>query len=125
MSRVEQRAQGDLQQRDQDIRILVYERKNLEQELSKAKKDLALGNQARDLELQRRQQDNNILQQDIANVKILNQQLQQQLQDHVRGMGQSESQQKGLMFSLQTHKEDMERRLQALSQENEPEQKEK
>ena len=125
MSRVEQRAQGDLQQRDQDIRILVYERKNLEQELSKAKKDLALGNQAKDLELQRRQQDNNILQQDIANVKILNQQLQQQLQDHVRGMGQSESQQKGLMFSLQTHKEDMERRLQALSQENEPEQKEK
>ena len=125
MSRVEQRAQSDLQQRDQDIRILDYEWKNLEQELSKAKKDLALGNQARDLELQRRQQDNNILQQDIANVKILNQQLQQQLQDHVRGMGQSESQQKGLMFSLQTHKEDMERRLQALSQENEPEQKEK
>ncbi len=125
MSRVEQRAQSDLQQRDQDIRILDYERKNLEQKLSKAKKDLALGNQAKDLEFQRRQQDNNILQQDIANVKIANQQLQQQLQDHVRGMGQSESQQKGLMFSLQTHKEDMERRLQALSQENEPEQKEK
>ena len=76
------------------------------------------------METQRRLQENQTLQQDIKHVQVANQQLQQQLQEQVRGMGQSKFQQKELMSSLQTHKEDMERRLQALSQENETQKKE-